>query len=1120
MTHRSFAGLSIISPPPPAMHPRQSLQLDVGVTPHEHDPQEHTARPRGDNDSHDQLLDFDHHPSSYSSSSSINGSAVVPGLPKGLSRPLTPQEQEKLAHLDRLKFFLATAPSRWNPSQSGSNQPQHHPHTPSHPALNRFLLPSQEFVTCVYWNELYHITGTDIVRALVFRFEAFGRPVRNMKKFEEGVFSDLRNLKPGQDACLEEPKSPFLDLLFKYQCIRTQKKQKVFYWFSVPHDRLFLDALERDLKREKLGMEATTVVVGEPALSFVYDSTFKRSLYDQFVRAAGGKDGEGDLERALRGIGDIDPSSSTSTRAPTSTRAGGGGTDDEADSSGISDTEGAGTVRSGAKGKNTPFFNMMTLFEGSPTYKQRRKKTNRPSPLAVADDSHDGSSYENGGYTDDGGYLSVPMNMGIAMPTLPTSAPANFESRGGGYDRYPYDGGLRQVSSSYSPEPSVKQEPISAADMFFAQARGELHPPTRHNTLPHSLQRGPPSSSVNKRHSYAGSTATSTYDNPEGAIDPATVGVWYEGRFAGSGVGVGSARSQDPPRAHSAHGPNPHSRTIGSSDRDKDISSSSSFPRVTANRTVSSKTGKRSTAYACPLLSCSERLFKAPEHLRKHLATHASAAPGKGKEVENGERGFDSMDVGEWINNGMDEDEALCGDVDMSDIGFGDDAEALHRRNRHQGSASGVGTNLNMFGKVFGTGIGTPSDFTATSITKDGPSLHMYEVEVDGELVDVPGGEEGLVRVASSAGPGTSSRQGNTVEDERFLDTQRFSFNVPIPGRTDNERPPNYDGYGSSYESGYYSSGDQSQPAHAAHDWAHADPAYSTTSSPAIPTSSSAGYPPQQQYGAHGSSSRQNSGSRPSTGVFDVNVYNSAPSSSSAPSHKVGFESPFAYSGASAQENGSSNSYESPGIPSHTLSMDSGLASSQSLLLSSSSLNASLNGGPARRHRSMTPSLYGSHRHHGRPVSSSGYYPSGGRSSPGSVDFSIGYHPYASRSTSALSAQSSPAVGQTGLPPARSDSRASNHLMRPASSASMHSGFGDVYRSDSPKSYNGMMTDSPAAFAMDLPSMGNTNSSIFGHNVSGQPSHTMPSINGYTGNEYLGRGHLEGGYYPQHVSTM
>lgn len=28
----------------------------------------------------------------------------------------------------------------------------------------------------------------------------------NMKKFEEGIFSDLRNLKPGSDACLEDPK--------------------------------------------------------------------------------------------------------------------------------------------------------------------------------------------------------------------------------------------------------------------------------------------------------------------------------------------------------------------------------------------------------------------------------------------------------------------------------------------------------------------------------------------------------------------------------------------------------------------------------------------------------------------------------------------------------------------------------------------------------------------------------------------------------------------------------------------------------------------------------------------------------------------------------------------------
>lgn len=34
------------------------------------------------------------------------------------------------------------------------------------------------------------------------------------------------------DLSLIRNQSPFLDLLFKYQCIRTQKKQKVFYWWA------------------------------------------------------------------------------------------------------------------------------------------------------------------------------------------------------------------------------------------------------------------------------------------------------------------------------------------------------------------------------------------------------------------------------------------------------------------------------------------------------------------------------------------------------------------------------------------------------------------------------------------------------------------------------------------------------------------------------------------------------------------------------------------------------------------------------------------------------------------------------------------------------------------------
>ena len=182
----------------------------------------------------------------------------------------TPTEENALIRveqIDELKLFLATATQHWD-----TNKP-----------LKRFILPAGESIACVFWNDLFFITGTDIVRSLTFRFYAFGRPVTNAKKFEEGIFSDLRNLKPGLDARLEEPKSELLDMLYKNNCIRTQKKQKVFFWFSVPHDRLFLDALERDLKREKMGMEPTTHPLAEPAASISLDST--QELFDQLRKS-------------------------------------------------------------------------------------------------------------------------------------------------------------------------------------------------------------------------------------------------------------------------------------------------------------------------------------------------------------------------------------------------------------------------------------------------------------------------------------------------------------------------------------------------------------------------------------------------------------------------------------------------------------------------------------------------------------------------------------------------------------------------------------------------------------------------------------------------------------------
>lgn len=184
-----------------------------------------------------------------------------------LQPPTDDNTEERLKQIDELKYFLGTATNDWDVNRQ----------------VQSFPLPTGESLSCVFWNDLFHVTGTDIVRTLLYRFHLFGRPVTNLKKFEEGIFSDLRNLKPGMDASLEEPKSEFLEMLYKNNCIRTQKKQKVFFWFSVPHDRLFLDALERDLKREKMGLEPTSIAVAEPATSLSLDTT--QELFDQLRKS-------------------------------------------------------------------------------------------------------------------------------------------------------------------------------------------------------------------------------------------------------------------------------------------------------------------------------------------------------------------------------------------------------------------------------------------------------------------------------------------------------------------------------------------------------------------------------------------------------------------------------------------------------------------------------------------------------------------------------------------------------------------------------------------------------------------------------------------------------------------
>ncbi|KAJ8653279.1 hypothetical protein O0I10_011028 [Lichtheimia ornata] len=308
----------------------------------------------------------------------------------GLPFPTEEDVDERLEMINQLKYFLATAPNEWDVPAS-------------EPPIKRHILPSGngDAISCVQWKCAFFISGTDIVRSLVFRFHAFGRPVQNLKKFEEGVFSDLRNLKPGTDATLEEPKSPFLDLLYKHNCIRTQKKQKVFHWYAVPHDRLFLDALERDLKREKLGFEPTSMAVANPAISISLDTT--QAMFDEFRKHL-----LSDLDLDACFANDNNSNTTTTTtsnsNSPRCTFSPHSTSDDQpimlprplssshsAPLLSTTTTNSTATTPSWQHDsmssastspvlrKASSVFGHFSLFEGSPTYKQRRRRTTSSS---------------------------------------------------------------------------------------------------------------------------------------------------------------------------------------------------------------------------------------------------------------------------------------------------------------------------------------------------------------------------------------------------------------------------------------------------------------------------------------------------------------------------------------------------------------------------------------------------------------------------------------------------------------------------------------------------------------------------------------------------------------------
>ncbi|KAF7337070.1 hypothetical protein MVEN_02144200 [Mycena venus] len=629
-------------------------------------------------------------------------------LSGSLFSSLTPQEAERLACLDRLKFFLATAPSRWDVEDEHGDGPDRS--QPSRPALNRFLLPSQEYVTCVLWDGLFRITWTDIVRVLVFRFEAFGRPVRNMKKFEEGVQSDLRRLKIGVDACLEDPKSPLLQLLFNYQCVRTQKKQRVFYWSSVPHDKLFLDALERDLKREKMGHEPTTQITGEPALSFTYDD--KRSLYEQFV-----------VNRGVSEPHDEHAFDSESFRAGSSNASG--------SLHGVRRNSG-----DDADGPAIPFFAMFSLFEGSPTYEQHRKKNEKPSKLGPSPNG-DGEHEEERRRRDARQYIaSIPgvadQEMIVRLAGLSAGEifieQARKELKGGnanlGYGPYG-----QQAHPTYVQQLAHHQETLAASQVPRYQNVGHpQHPRPRQRQRSHDEA---------MREAYTA--------NQEQAV-PAAQAQGHSPGFALTG-----------------------------------------FPANATAQSAQFQSGSRelkTKAFICPLFSCG-RLFKRMEHLRRHLRTHTMEGPfacpmcnkrfsrsdNLNRHVRTHQHADGFAGGAEWSETASGEDSS-GEDEEVDDLTRDDDVS----------DPGGISVNLGIYGRPSGVGLGIGMGGGVSGMPAGSSRLgymRVREWEVPSDVQEVIDDEEGLKRRYGRPGgkqphwEATSSSQSNTPAFR--------SMNVPSP---------------------------------------------------------------------------------------------------------------------------------------------------------------------------------------------------------------------------------------------------------------------------------------------------------------------------------------------------
>lgn len=158
----------------------------------------------------------------------------------GVPRPVSPEEQAGLAD------FIRAAPAMARAAHAG------HGADGPEGALARYRLPATlEHIHCVLWEGQYLMTSCDIIKVLRVLVRAGGHGQAD-RKFKESVFSALRRYRPGLECQVELAHSRLLLWLQQHGCIRTIKRQRMYYWHKVDVFGLADEIRQRAVRRPAL----------------------------------------------------------------------------------------------------------------------------------------------------------------------------------------------------------------------------------------------------------------------------------------------------------------------------------------------------------------------------------------------------------------------------------------------------------------------------------------------------------------------------------------------------------------------------------------------------------------------------------------------------------------------------------------------------------------------------------------------------------------------------------------------------------------------------------------------------------------------------------------------------